>query len=86
MLPAKYYRDWKARQSQFKPYFQASKTGVQPAMLSRSQAANQESMFPKKKTNQTNRKQKKSQLSVLLESRIFSYKTIYLEDSMATLL
>lgn len=85
-LPANYCRDWKARQPQFTPYFQASKTVVQLVIRSRTQAANQESMLPKK-TNRSNRqKTKKSQLSVLPESRTFSYKTIYLEDSMATLL
>lgn len=85
-LPANYCRDWKARQPQFKPYFQASKTAVQLVMLSRSQAAIQESMFPKKTNKSNKQKAKKSQVSVLPESRTFSYKTIYLEDSMATLL
>lgn len=79
-LPADYWRDWKATRPQFKPDFQASKTVVQQVMPSRSQAASQESMFPKK-TNKLNKQKKKKknpkiqkQLSFFLSPGHFSKK------------
>lgn len=72
-LPADYCRDWKARQPQLKPYFQASRTDVQQVMLSRSQAANQESIFPKK-TNKSNKQKTKTSQLLFLSPGHFSTK------------
>lgn len=69
-LPADYCRDWKARQ----PSFQASRTVVQQVMLSRSQAAYQGSMFPKKTNRSNNQKTKNPNCLLFLSPGHFSTK------------